>query len=155
MRKVKEANEALQAVSRKRPGSGRSYAADAIKATAHPTRALILKALRGQSRSTAELEDLTGENRYNLYHHLDVLQQVGLVGFRMGESRMKEFHLQKPKRPDTAYLQLERDDAEDGEKFERIVDVLGETYGVEIPNLHKITRIRIILNYPWSIEDRE
>ena len=45
----------------KHPGSGRSYAADAIKATSHPTRALILKALRDEDRSTVELEELTGK----------------------------------------------------------------------------------------------
>jgi len=137
----------------KRSSSSRSYAADAIKATSHPTRALILKALRDQNRSTMELEELTGENRYNLYHHLEVLQQVGLVGFRMGENRMKEFHLKKPKRPDTAYLQLERDDREDVEKLEGVLAALGEMFADEIPNLDKITRIRIILNYPWSVEE--
>ena len=138
----------------KRPGSSRSYAADAIKATSHPTRALILKALRDENRSTVELEELTGENRYNLYHHLDVLQQVGLVGFRIG-NRTKEFHLKKPRRPDTAYLQLERDDPEDVEKLERMLHVLGETFGEQIPNLEKVTRMRIILSYPWSAEDKE
>jgi len=139
----------------KRPSSSRSYAADAIKATSHPTRALILKALRDVSRSTVELEELTGENRYNLYHHLEVLQQVGLVGFRMGENRMKEFHLRKPKRPDTAYLQLEREDPEDVEKLERMVGVLGEMFADEIPSLDKVTRMRIILSYPWSADERE
>jgi len=139
----------------RRSGSGRSYAADAIKATAHPTRALILRALRDRSRSTVELEELTGENRYNLYHHLDVLQQVGLVGFRMGESRTKEFHLKKPRRPDTAYLQLERDDPEDEEKLERIVEILGELFANEIPNRDKITKLRILMSYPWSVENRQ
>lgn len=134
----------------KRPSTGRAYAADAVKATSHPTRALILKALRDENRSTVELEELTGENRYNLYHHLDVLQQVGLVGFRMGENRMKEFHLKKPKRPDTAYLQLEREDPEDVQKLDRVLRVLGAMFADEIPNLEKVTRMRITLSYPWS-----
>lgn len=137
----------------KRSSSGRSYAADAVKAASHPTRALILKALRDEDRSTVELEQLTGESRYNLYHHLDVLQHVGLVGFRLGESRVKAFYLKKPKRPDTAYLQLEREDQEDVEKLDRIVSVLSEMFADEIPNLNKITRIRIILSYPWSTEE--
>lgn len=139
----------------KRSSSGRSYAADAIKATSHPTRALILKALRAETRSTVELEELTGENRYNLYHHLDVLQQVGLVGFRMGENRMKEFYLKKPKRPETAYLQLERENPEDTERLERLVGTLGGMFADEIPNLDKVTRMRIILSYPWSTDERE
>ena len=138
----------------KRPGSSRSYAANAIKAASHPTRALILKALRDENRSTVELEELTGENRYNLYHHLDVLQQVGLVGFRI-ENRTKEFHLKKPRRPDTAYLQLEREDPEDVEKLERMLHVLGETFAKQVPNLERVTRMRIILSYPWSAEDKE
>ena len=139
----------------KRASSGRSYAADAIKATAHPTRALILKALRDQSRSTSELEELTGENRYNLYHHLDVLQQVDLVGFRLTEKRIKEFHLKRPRRPQTAYLDLQRAEPEDVDKLERIVALLGELFAEAIPNRDKVSRLRIMLNYPWSVEERE
>ncbi len=139
----------------RRTSSGRAYASDAIKATSHPTRALILKALRDQSRSTVDLERLTGENRYNLYHHLGVLQQAGLVDFRYGESRAKEFFLRKRKRPDTAYLHLEREDPEDVGKLERLAVVLHELFGDEVKNLDKITRARILLTYPWSVEEKD
>lgn len=139
----------------RRTSAGRSYASDAIKATSHPTRTQILKALREKSLSTVELEQLTGENRYNLYHHLSVLEQVGLVSFRYGESRTKEFYLRKPKRPETAYLHLDRQDAEDCDKLERLIALLRELFGDEIPNLDRVTRARILLGYPWSAKEKE
>jgi DNA-binding transcriptional ArsR family regulator len=135
-----------------RPWGGRTYLAEAVKATVHPIRELILKLLRERERSTTELEQITGENRYNLYHHLAVLQQAGLVGFRYTESRSKEFHLKKPKRPDTAFLQLDRADPQDIAKLGRLLGVLRELFGDEVPQLDKVVRARILLSYPWSEE---
>ena len=53
--------------------SGRSYTSEVVKAAAHPTRQGILKALEKDTRTTVELEEITGENRYHLYHHLQLL----------------------------------------------------------------------------------
>ena len=57
----------------------RTYLKSAIKAASHPIRNKILKILKAGPQSTPSLEKETGENRYNLYHHLDVLVNSDLV----------------------------------------------------------------------------
>ena len=66
-------------IPKKPKGSSRSYTDGTIKAASHPTRQIILKHLQKIDSSTLELEEITGENRYNLYHHLAVLENIGLV----------------------------------------------------------------------------
>jgi DNA-binding transcriptional ArsR family regulator len=134
---------------RKPKGSPRSYTADAIKAASHPTRQAILKRLQKGGCSTVELEKITGENRYNLYHHLSVLEQVGLVGSRL-LGKVKEFFLKKQRKPETAFIQLERDDPEEKEQLDRLLDVVEELLPDEIPHLKKAKRARLILSFPWS-----
>ena len=57
----------------------RSYIKTATKAATHPVRSSILKSLKDSAKSTVELEEITGEARYNLYHHLNLLEDVDLV----------------------------------------------------------------------------
>ena len=90
-----------------RDKEGRSYALSAMRVAAHPTRETILRALEEKPRSTLELEKVTGESRYNLYHHLATLEQSNLVSHRVGEGRTKQFFLCQAGKPDVAYLLLE------------------------------------------------
>lgn len=60
----------------------RSYIRSATKAATHPVRSSILKSLKDSPKSTVELEEVTGEARYNLYHHLNSLEDVGLVEWK-------------------------------------------------------------------------
>ena len=57
----------------------RVYLANATKAVAHPIRLSMLKILKVSPKSTAELQEETGADRYNLYHHLNVLVESDLV----------------------------------------------------------------------------
>jgi len=139
-------------IPKKPKGSPRSYTADAIKAASHPTRQAILKRLQKGDCSTVELEEITGENRYNLYHHLSVLEQVGLVGSRL-LGKVKEFFLKKPRKPETAFIQLERNDPEEREQLERLLEVVEELLPDEVPHLKKATRARLMLSFPWSDSD--
>ena len=132
-------------------GSGRSYAAEAVKAASHPTRQVILKSLQKNDCSTTELEEATGENRYNLYHHLAVLQNAGLIEFRYRDNKAKEYFLKKPARPDTVFVQLERRDPEDAKKLDRILSAVAD----EIPHLPKVSRARLMLTYPWSSDEED
>lgn len=135
-------------------GSGRAYASDVVKAAAHPTRQGILKALEKGDRTTVELEELTGENRYHLYHHLAVLEDTGLVSSRV-EGKAKEFSLRKPKKPEAVYLELDRDNPDEKEKLKTLLGVVKEITGNEVPKLDKVTRARLVLSYPWSPEEEE
>ena len=55
---------------RKTSKSRRLQTDPTIAAAAHPTRQTILKNLQeNDALTTIELQKLTGEDRYNLYHH--------------------------------------------------------------------------------------
>ncbi len=63
-----------------------------IKAASHPTRQTILKSLQeNDALTTIELQELTGEDRSNLYHHLAKLQDAGLVDYELKDSRAKKY----------------------------------------------------------------
>jgi len=140
-------------------GSGRSYVSEAVKAASHPTRQKILKALQKGKRTTVELEKITGENRYHLYHHLAVLEESDLVRSRLSETgKSKEYELVKPKpgqRPDAAYVHVNRKDPEDKKKFKALLEAVREATDDEIPNVEKATGIRIVLSYPWSPSEED
>jgi DNA-binding transcriptional ArsR family regulator len=135
-------------------GSGRSYVSEAVKAAAHPTRRAILKALEKAPRTTMELEQDTGENRYHLYHHLAVLESAGLVTARV-TGKAKEFSLLQPKRPEAVYLELHADDPSERDKLLELATVVGRITDGKIPHLDKVTRARLVLSYPWSSEEDE
>jgi len=67
----------------------RAYIDEVVKAASHPVRQRILKRLQQSTCLTGELEEETHESRHNLYHHLAVLKEVGLVGERMRSNRLK------------------------------------------------------------------
>lgn len=134
--------------------SGRAYMSEVVKAAAHPTRQAILRALEQEARTTVELEEETGENRYHLYHHLAVLEDAGLVTSRV-IGKAKEFSLLKPKRPEAAYLELDRGDPGERDKLERLLEVVRSITDDGIPNLEKVTRARLMLSYPWSPDEAE
>jgi DNA-binding transcriptional ArsR family regulator len=125
---------------------------EAVKAAAHPTRRDVLKALEKGARTTVELEEATGESRYHLYHHLAVLEEAGLVRSEI-EGKAKVFTLLKTKKPDGVYLDFRREDPDEVHKFEVLREALEAVAGDEVPQLEKITRIRLMLSYPWSADE--
>ncbi|MDH3271136.1 MAG: winged helix-turn-helix domain-containing protein [Gemmatimonadota bacterium] len=144
----------------KKPRSGgegsspkRTLLSSATKATAHPTREVILRELGVGPRSTLELEEATGEDRYNLYHHLGVLEQAQLVGSSISSGRTKLFELLKPKRPEVAYLMLDGEDEEEAGVLRRVLEVLREERPEAIPRPDEIRRAKMVFYYPWSAEE--
>jgi DNA-binding transcriptional ArsR family regulator len=136
-------------------GSGsRSYMSDVVKAAAHPTRQAILKALEKEPRTTVELEETTGENRYHLYHHLSVLEGAGMVGSKV-VGKAKEFSLLQPKKPESVYLELDSADPEERDKLAALLDAVRSITDDRIPQLEKVTRARLMLSYPWSPDEEE
>ena len=131
----------------------RSYASTAMRATAHPTRETILRALQEKPLSTVELESITKESRYNLYHHLATLEQLGLVGHRIGEGRTKEFFLLQARKPDVAYLLLDAKVPEEREMLQEILEVLDRHIPGKITSISKIHRGKLLFFYPWSGEE--
>ena len=141
----------------KRPsGSGssdsrRTLLSSAVSATAHPTRELILRELKEGARSALELEDVTGESRYNLYHHLGVLEDAQLITASLVDNRKKKrYELSKPSKPEVSLLIL---DQHDPEEIETLKGVLEQLDSEDIPHADEICRAKMIFYYPWSRVD--
>jgi DNA-binding transcriptional ArsR family regulator len=132
----------------KKSKSSRSYIRPETKAATHPVRAQILKALKAGDKSTVELESITGEARYNLYHHLNALEDAGFVGWKMRDNKTKLYSAKSPAKSDAAVLVFDKDDIERNEKrFKVLMEVLSDIGGEEIQDLDKITDAEICLHY--------
>ena len=138
----------------KRPsGSGssdsrRTLLSEAVKAASHPTRDLILRELKEGARSALELEDVTGESRYNLYHHLGVLEDVQLITASLVDNRKKKrYELSRPSKPEVSLLILDQHDTEETVTLKK---VLGQLDSEDIPHADEIIRAKMIFYYPWS-----
>ena len=126
--------------------SPRAYVEDAITAASHPTRRQILEKLKAAPSSTPELEEATGENRYNLYHNLDVLEQSGLIHHDLQEGRTKQYRLAKGRQMPNEVVLLDRKDitAKPAE-FEAFIESLAAVLGAKIPYKNKIRKVAVIL----------
>jgi len=130
--------------------SKRTLLSRAVKATSHPTREMILRELKEGPRSTLELEDVTGESRYNLYHHLGVLEDAQLVKSSVSSGRTKVFELRTPKRPDVAFMVLDGSNEDEARALRKILEILQEETSEEIPQPEEIRRAKMVFYYPWS-----
>ena len=73
----------------------RIYVDSALSAATHPVRKNILKLLKKRSLSTIDIESSTKESRYNLYHHLNVLENSGLIKVdnKKSEGKLKFYQM--------------------------------------------------------------
>ena len=153
MKNKKKATPKAPKGKRVGPKIMRSYIQSATKAATHPVRSSILKSLKESPKSTVELEETTGEARYNLYHHLNFLQDVDLIEWDLKDSKTKIFSLKKPKRPQAAVLIFDNDDIKKKRiEFTQLIDALVAMEGQEIPHKDKIVKAEICLYFPWSEE---
>ena len=129
----------------------RSYIKTATKAATHPVRSSILKSLKDSPKSTVDLEAITGEARYNLYHHLNSLEDVGLIEWEMKDNKTKIYTLKAPNRPEVAVLIFDENDIKRKPKeFRAMIDTMSAMEGNEIPHGQKIIKAEICLYYEWS-----
>ena len=131
----------------------RTYLAHAVKAASHPVRREILKTLKEGPLSSVDLEDKLGESRYNLYHHLNVLEDVPLITSSIGEGRSKVFELYNPKRPEVAFVVLDSRDKEEAKALKKILKLLDEETAEGVPHRRDIRRAKMVFYYPWSSEE--
>ena len=139
---------------RKPKNSGRTLLSSAVRATTHPTRELILRELREHPCSTLELENVTGENRYNLYHHLSVLEDAQLITATLDDDRKtKRYELFRPSKPELSLLILDEKDEKEARTLKNVLKYLKHSGSEDIPHLDEIRRAKMIFYYPWSQED--
>ena len=126
----------------------RTYLKSAVKAASHPVRSKILKTLKAGSMSTPDLEEAVGENRYNLYHHLDVLIESDLIHEIRSGKKSKYYQLNTPKKPNVAvFIFTEEDFIKDFSTWNKMLDGLEKIEGGKIPIRGKITQAEIHLTY--------
>jgi DNA-binding transcriptional ArsR family regulator len=65
-----------------------------ISSVSHPTRQAILEELEKNEQTTLDLEESLNESRYNLYHHLEVLETQGIIEQKR-EGKVKVYNLRK------------------------------------------------------------
>ncbi len=126
----------------------RIYLKSAVKAASHPVRSKILKTLKAGSMSTPDLEEAVGENRYNLYHHLDVLIESDIIHEILSGKKSKYYQLNTPKKPNVAvFIFTEEDFIKDFSTWNKMLDGLEKIEGGKIPIRGKITQAEIHLSY--------
>lgn len=116
-----------------------------IKAASHPTRQTILKSLQeNDALTTVELQELTGENRYNLYHHLAKLQDAGLVDFELEDSRAKRYHLSSDKDTVERFFYLEPSDSQARRTISELLMVLAGSSESTLPSTEDVESVSVI-----------
>ena len=153
MKKDDASRKSVSHLSSRKPPSTREHVSEAIKVASHPVRSEILRALREAPSSAVELEKKTGRSRYDLYHHLGVLEASGLAEHRFRDGKTKEFSLRTPSRPDHVVLLLDRTELKKNAKALRdLVRAAEALEGTKIPHKSKISGVQIIFSFPWSPE---
>lgn len=71
----------------------RLYSSEHLTAINHPLRISLLEFIKEGIKTTPELADALGENRINLYHHLNSLEKSGLIESYFEGDRVKRFRL--------------------------------------------------------------
>jgi DNA-binding transcriptional ArsR family regulator len=134
-------------MAKRKPKEGRRRQTDPfIKAAAHPTRQTILRKLKDKKKlSTIELEKLTGETRYNLYHHLAQLKDAELIDYELEDSRAKRYFLKSGKHSDDTFLQLQSDDPVAAKHIPELLKLLARATSDNLPSNKEIESISVIV----------
>ena len=126
----------------------RTYLEGAVKAASHPIRNQILRNLKKGPLSTIDLEEMVGENRYNLYHHLEVLVRSDLICEDETTGKIKKFKIKVQKKPEVGVLLFNHDDIKNNlSSWNKILDILEKIEGEKIPIKAMIKGIEIHLKY--------
>lgn len=131
---------------RKSSGGRRRQTDPFIKAAAHPTRQTILRSLKERKRlSTMELEKLTGESRYNLYHHLAQLEDAELIDYELEDSRAKQYYLKGGEHSLERFVYLETGDDGASAAITDILKLLESTTTSALPEPKAVESISLII----------
>ena len=116
-----------------------------IKAASHPTRQTILKNLQeNDALTTIELQKLTGEDRYNLYHHLAKLQEAGLVENELEDSRAKKYFLNSDEGTVERFFYLEPSDSKSRQAISGLLMVLAGSSESTLPSTEDVESVSVI-----------
>jgi len=92
---LKNKFHSIKSVAKTKRGK-RQYANPEATLLTHPTRMKIIDSLKSGHKSTTEIESLVGENRINLYHHLNLLESENIISSTV-INRQKMFRIAENK----------------------------------------------------------
>ena len=128
----------------------RVHTPESIEAAAHPTRQTLLRILKERDHSTIELERRTGESRYNLYHHLQKLQEVGLIDSRLSDGRAKTYFLADEGYSGDQFYQLEAGRLSDPTLLTHVLEALSAALGQPVPDPQRVKSLSVFVEYSDS-----
>ena len=130
---------------RKSSKSRRLQTDPTIAAASHPTRQTILKNLQeNDALTTIELQKLTGEDRYNLYHHLAKLQDAGLVDYKLKGSRAKKYFLSTDEDTVERYFHVEGSYPKTKQALAEVLKVLAGSSDGTLPGSEDVESVTVI-----------
>ena len=133
-----------------------------IKLGLHPTRRVILKLLKkhGELSSVQIIEHMgvKKEDRYNLYHHLDILTKNNLITKNYIKDNAKTiyyklFTIDRPLVMAFSYDKEEMD--ENNKSIETILDIISEIENQDIKNRTKIRSIELNITYDYNQKEKK
>ena len=113
-----------------------------ISSVSHPTRKAIVEELKEKNQTTLDLEQSLDESRYNLYHHLEVLESQGIIE-KGKEGKLKVYKLRKGVSP--IVLEVEALPKEKHETFKQLLNKILQLWKEkEIKNIDEIDEVLIV-----------
>ena len=140
--------------SNKRLNKGaRIYVDAALSAATHPVRKQILKLVKDKSMSTVDFEKRLNESRYNLYHHLNLLEETGLlkVDNEKSEGRLKYYKMNYFDKPAMAAFNFDENDiVKKSDLCNKLYETIEKIEDYNLPDTKKICKIEVYLTYDWE-----
>jgi DNA-binding transcriptional ArsR family regulator len=113
-----------------------------ISSVSHPTRKAIVDELKEKNQTTLDLEQSLNESRYNLYHHLEVLENQGIIE-QHRDGKVKVYKLRKGATP--IVLEVEALPEDKQETFKQLLNkILILWKEKEIKNITDIDEVLIV-----------
>jgi DNA-binding transcriptional ArsR family regulator len=113
-----------------------------ISSVSHPTRKAIVDELKEKNQTTLDLEQSLNESRYNLYHHLEVLENQGIIE-QQRDGKVKVYNLRKGATP--IILEVETLPKDKHEIFKQLLNkILILWKEKEIKNITDIDEVLIV-----------
>ena len=91
-----------------------------------------------------QVVELTGEDRYNLYHHLAKLQEAGLVDYELEDSRAKKYFLNSDEDLVERFFYLEPGDSKSRRAISELLMVLADSSEGTLPSTADVESVSVI-----------
>ena len=133
-----------------------------IKLGLHPTRRAILKLLKkhGELSSVQIIEHMgvKKDDRYNLYHHLDILTKSNLISKNYIKDNVKTFYYKLYAIDQPLVMAFSYDNEEINENknsISALLDIISKIENQKIKNRNKIKSIELNVTYDYNQKENK